>query len=141
MSERVPIGSVVKTAGRWVLGVFLIVAGSSHLTWNRTAFLAQVPTWLPVNADAVVLISGAIEILLGLALLFAVRHRIRVGWIVAAFFVAIFPGNVSQFMTHTNSFGLDTDRDRGIRLLFQPLLVAWALWSTRPVRVGHGRSG
>ena len=53
-----------------------------------------------------------------------------VGWLTAAFFVAIFPGNVSQFLTGTDGFGLDSDAARAIRLLFQPLLVVWALWCT-----------
>jgi uncharacterized membrane protein len=53
-----------------------------------------------------------------------------VGWITAAFFVIIFPGNISQYVNHINGFGMTTDQARGIRLLFQPVLVAWALWST-----------
>jgi uncharacterized membrane protein len=102
----------------------------SHLTFNREAFQAQVPEWLPLDDDFVVLASGVVEIALGTALLTVKSKRTLVGWIVAAFFVAIFPGNISQLATHTNSFGLNTDTSRGIRLIFQPLLVLWALWST-----------
>jgi uncharacterized membrane protein len=113
-----------------LLGMLLLVAGVSHLTTNRTAFLAQVPEWVPLPGDVVVVASGIVEIVLGLALLVLWRYRVPVGWLVAAFFVAIFPGNVSQFVTETDSFGLDSQLTRGIRLLFQPLLVLWALWST-----------
>ena len=84
-----------------------------------------------MDADVVVVVSGIIEIALGLSLLFLRKRRTYVGWIVAAFFVGIFPGNISQLVTHTDSFGLDSDRSRGIRLVFQPVLVAWALWCTR----------
>jgi uncharacterized membrane protein len=49
---------------------------------------------------------------------------------VAAFFVVIFPGNISQFVSGTPGFGLDSDAARFIRLLFQPVLVVWALWCT-----------
>jgi uncharacterized membrane protein len=122
--------STAQNIGRWALGGMLIVAGTSHLTWNRKAFLAQVPTWIPMDADTVVLASGVVEILLGLSLLILRKRRVAVGWIVAAFFVAIFPGNISQLMTHTDSFGLDTDAKRAGRLVFQPLLVVWSLWST-----------
>jgi uncharacterized membrane protein len=122
--------STAQNVGRWALGGMLIVAGTSHLTWNRKAFLAQVPTWIPIDADTVVLASGVVEIVLGLSLLVLRTRRVPVGWIVAAFFVAIFPGNISQLMTHTDSFGLDTDAKRGARLVFQPLLVLWSLWST-----------
>ena len=122
--------SVARHVARIVLGAFLVAAGVSHLTVNRTAFLAQVPEWLPLPGDFIVVASGVVEIVLGLALLVLWRYRVPVGWLVAAFFVAIFPGNVSQFVTETDSFGLNSQLSRGIRLLFQPLLVLWALWST-----------
>ncbi|WP_174235665.1 MULTISPECIES: DoxX family membrane protein [Cryobacterium] len=122
--------SLPRTTARLILGAFLLLAGISHLTWNRTAFLAQVPQWVPTDGDFVVVASGIVEIVLGIALLTLARRRAQVGWIVAAFFVAIFPGNISQFVTGTDSFGLDSDLGRGIRLAFQPLLVLWALWCT-----------
>jgi uncharacterized membrane protein len=101
-----------------------------HLTVARAEFQAQVPEWLPLDADFVVVASGIVEIALGLGLIVLRKYRVIVGWLTAAFFVAIFPGNISQFITGTDAFGLDTDLARGIRLLFQPLLVLWALWCT-----------
>ncbi len=53
-----------------------------------------------------------------------------IGWLTAIFFVAIFWGNISQFVNGVDAFGLDTGAERFVRLLFQPLLVAWALLST-----------
>jgi uncharacterized membrane protein len=122
--------TIVRTIFRVALGAFLLMAGIGHLTTAREAFLAQVPTWLPLEGDFVVVASGIVEIILGAALLALGRYRVQVGWIVAAFFVAIFPGNISQLVTQTDSFGLNTDLDRTIRLFFQPVLVLWALWST-----------
>ena len=113
-----------------ILGIALAYAGIGHLTTNRTEFQAQVPTILKSWADFVVLASGVVEIVLGLCLIFLWRYRAAVGWVVAAFFVAIFPGNISQYLNHVDAFGLDSDRARFIRLFFQPLLVLWALWST-----------
>ena len=113
-----------------VLGLALTYAGIGHLTTNRTEFQAQVPTILKSIADFVVLASGVVEIVLGLSLIFLWRYRVTVGWVVAAFFVAIFPGNISQYVNQVDAFGLDSDRARFIRLFFQPLLVIWALWST-----------
>ncbi len=121
---------IVRTIFRVWLGVTLLFAGISHLTWARVEFLAQVPTWLPLDGDLVVVLSGLVEIALGAALILARRYRVAVGWIVAAFFVAIFPGNISQYVNGIDAFGLDTDQARAIRLLFQPVLVVWALWST-----------
>ena len=122
--------SLPRLLGRLILGALLLLAGISHLTFNREAFQAQVPFWVPLGPDLVVVLSGIVEIILGIALLALHRWRVVVGWIVAAFFVAIFPGNISQFVTATDSFGLNSDLSRGIRLAFQPLLVLWALWAS-----------
>lgn len=119
-----------RTIGRWALGGALLVAGTGHLTAQREEFQAQVPDWFPVGADAVVVASGVVEITLGLALLLLRRRRTAVGWVVAGFFVVIFPGNVAQLVEGTDAFGLDSDLKRAFRLPFQPVLVAWALWST-----------
>ncbi len=119
-----------RSIARLVLGGFLCFAGLSHLSFARAAFHAQVPPWLPLNADFVIGASGVVEILLGAGLMLLPRWRVPLGWVVAVFFVLIFPGNISQFVTHTAAFGLNSDLARGIRLLFQPLLVAWAVWCT-----------
>lgn len=122
--------SKAQTIGRIILGLILLTAGIGHLSWARVEFLAQVPDWVPLNGDLVVILSGIVEISMGLSLVFWSSQRIRIGWIAALFFVLVFPGNISQLITHTNAFGLNSDLLRGIRLLFQPVLVIWALWST-----------
>ena len=124
-----------KSFARFALGIALGYAGFTHLTSSRLEFQAQVPNWVPFSADFVVLASGVVEIVLGLSLIFLVKYLVQVGWVVAAFFVAIFPGNISQYVNGIDAFGLDTDRARLIRLFFQPLLVLWALWATGALRV------
>ena len=119
-----------KHLARTLLGAALTYAGITHLTTNRKEFLAQVPTWVPLDADFVVVASGVVEIILGLSLIILIKHQVKIGWITAAFFVAIFPGNISQYVNGIDAFGLDSDRARLIRLFFQPLLVIWALWCT-----------
>ena len=123
--------SPIRTGAKVLLGSALVFAGVSHLTRAREEFQAQVPEWVPLDKDTVVLASGVVEIGLGASLVLARRRSPLVGAAAAAFFTAIFPGNVSQYLTKTSAFGLDTDRKRAVRLVFQPLLVAWALWSTR----------
>ena len=118
-----------------LLGATLIYTGTLHLTTSRIEFQAQVPTWVPFSPDFVVLASGVIEIALGLSLISLQRRR-EVGIATAVFFIAIFPGNISQFVNGIDAFGLDSDRARAIRLLFQPLLVLWALWSTTAMPKG-----
>lgn len=119
-----------RDVGRYALGATLVFAGASHLTFQRDEFQAQVPDWFPIKADVVVVASGFVEIALGLALLLLGRRRVPVGWVVAGFFVVIFPGNIAQWTEGNDAFGLDTGAKRFTRLLFQPLLVVWALWST-----------
>ncbi len=129
---------LIRKATQVLLGASLMYAGITHLTTSRLEFQAQVPGWVPLSADFVVLASGVVEILLGLSLA-SLRKRKEVGIATALFFIAIFPGNISQYVNGIDAFGLDTDRARAIRLFFQPLLVLWALWSTgawRSIRSG-----
>jgi len=130
MSNEINKTSKAQTAGRIILGLFISLAGIGHLTFQRQEFLAQVPPWLPIEPDLVVVLSGIIEILLGVSLLFLAKYRTTVGWVVAAFFVAVFPGNIAQLVEHRDAFGLNSDLLRWIRLPFQPLLILLALWST-----------
>jgi uncharacterized membrane protein len=126
--------SVPATIARVALGLALVGAGVSHLTVAREEFQAQVPDWFPVDEDVTVLASGAVEIALGASLVVLSRWKVAVGLVAAAFFVVIFPGNVAQWMEGKDGFGLDTDAKRFGRLFFQPVLVAWALWSTGALR-------
>ena len=125
---------LLRSVSQVALGVVLLSAGVSHLTVSRIEFQAQVPTWLPLDPDFVVISSGIVEILLGLALITLWPLRKRVGLVTALFFVAIFPGNINQFVNGIDAFGLNSDSARAARLLFQPVLVLWALWSTGALR-------
>lgn len=123
----------MRAFARWLLAAGMVFAGVGHLFWARREFQAQVPGFAAkvIDKDAVVVASGAVEIMLGASLIALPRSRRTIGAILAAFFVAVFPGNVEQFTHRRNGFGLDTDVARLVRLFFQPLLVCWALWSTR----------
>ena len=123
----------IKLILRVLLVLFMTFAGISHLTLARQEFVAQVPTWIqfsPGFTDFVVLVSGVVEIALGLGMIFLWKYKAQVGALLAIFFVLIFPGNINQYVNHISAFGLDTDQARLIRLFFQPVLILWALWST-----------
>jgi len=123
--------TLIQNIFRILLAFFMIYAGLSHLTFNRVAFQAQVPDWLPLSKDLIVILSGIVEIVLGLGLAFWKKQRARFGWALAIFFVLIFPGNVAQYINGTDAFGvLNSDRARLGRLFFQPVLIVWALWSS-----------
>ncbi len=122
------MSSPLRTAARLLLGSAMVGAGVLHLTAQREEFQAQVPDWFPLDDDLVVVGSGVVEIGLGAAFVALPRRRRLVGALLAAFFVVIFPGNVAQYVEGTDAFGLETDRARLVRLFFQPVLVAWALF-------------
>ena len=121
---------ILRKLPQMVLGLALAYAGVGHLTTSRQEFQAQVPTLFKDYADFVVLSSGVVEIALGVGLIALWKYRVQIGWVVAAFFVAIFWGNISQYINGVDAFGLNSDSARLIRLFFQPLLVIWALGST-----------
>lgn len=128
--EGKPATSKPRTAVRMALGAFLGFAGVSHLTVARGEFQAQVPNFVQLDPDFVVLASGFAEITLGAALILLAKRRVPVGWVVALFFIAVFPGNLAQWLHARDGFGLDTDTKRLVRLFFQPVLVAAVLWAT-----------
>lgn len=130
--------SPLRTLARWSLAGAMVFAGLTHLFWGRKEFEAQVPDWTTrgtgFDKDDVVIVSGVLEVMLGASLVVLPGSRRTLGNFLAAFFVAIFPGNVEQYLKKRDGFGLDTDRKRFLRLFFQPVLVAVALWSTRDGR-------
>lgn len=113
---------------RGALAAFMVVAGIGHFVAHES-FLQQTPTWLPARS-AIVWVSGVVEIAFGVGLVAAPRYRRQVGWALAAFLLAVFPGNVHQAVAGNDAFGLDTPTGRWVRLLFQPVLIFLALWST-----------
>ncbi|TIC81567.1 hypothetical protein [Nocardioides sp. GY 10127] len=125
---------MLRTVARIVLGSLMAAVGIAHLTVLREEFQAQVPDWFPVDDDRVVLGSGVAEVALGSAFVLLPRHKRLVGGLLAAFYVAIFPGNLAQWIEQTDAFGLTSDRARFLRLFFQPVLIAWALWAGRTLQ-------
>ena len=126
-----PHTTTLQNVTRGLLGTFMVVAGTGHLTFARQDFRAQVPDFVPEDKNTVVLQSGVVEIALGLALLLLKgKNQRRMGIGLAAFYAAVFPGNIHQYKQHLSAFGLDTDTRRLIRLFFQPVLIGAALYST-----------
>ena len=115
---------------RILLGIFMITAAIGHFTFQRDDFQAQVPNWVPLDKDLVVILSGIVEIALGLRMIFLTRYKVQVGIALAVFYVLVFPGNIAQYLNGTSAFGLDTDQARLMRLFFQPVLIFLTLWST-----------
>ena len=135
-----PHTTTLQNVARGILGTFMVFAGTGHLTFARREFQAQVPDFVPLNKDTVVLQSGVVEIALGLALLLLKgKNRRRIGTGLAAFYAAVFPGNVHQYTERISAFGLNTDAKRLARLFFQPVLMGAALYSTGALQAPQKR--
>ncbi|MBL87832.1 MAG: hypothetical protein CMO82_14410 [Winogradskyella sp.] len=114
---------------RIILGAAMVFAAIGHFTFLRVEWQAQVPNWVPMDKNLVVILSGIVELTLGLSMIFLTKYKVHVGWALAIFYVLIFPGNIAQYVNKTD-FIITSDTARFVRLLFQPVLVVWALWST-----------
>lgn len=129
--------STIQNILRILLGAFMLYAGIGHLTFLRIEFQAQVPTWITTDSqfmDFIVLASGIIEVIFGILMIWGGKIKVYTGIALAIFYVLIFPGNINQYVNQIDSFGLDTDKQRLIRLFFQPVLIIWALWSTAAIK-------
>ena len=132
--------TLIQNVMRTVLGFLMIFAAFGHFTFQRIDFQAQVPDWIPLNKDIVVILSGMFEVLLGLGMIFWAKQKLKIGIALATFFLLVFPGNIAQYLNGTDAFGLNSDQARLIRLFFQPLLMIWALWSTGVLRYMRDRN-
>lgn len=124
---------MLRAAARWTLALALGAIGVLHFTGTR-GFRVVVPDWATrltrLDKDAIVLASGTAELALASGLIALPRERRRIGLATAAFFLAVFPGNVHQWRTRRSTPGLDTDGRRLGRLFVQPVLMLWAVWAT-----------
>jgi len=120
----------MKTALRWLLTVFMVVAGVNHFL-RPDDYVAMMPGYLPAPLELVYL-SGVAEILGGLGLILE-RTRRAAAWGLIALLVAVFPANLNMAVHHLPLAGrpLPTWALWG-RLPLQLVLIAWAYWYTRP---------
>lgn len=123
---------------RIFLGIFMITAAIGHFTFQRDDFQAQVPNWIPLDKDLVVILSGIVEMAIGLAVVFMTNHKVKIGIFLAIFYVIVFPGNIAQYLNGIDALGMNTDQARLIRLFFQPVLIFLTLWSSGAIAFFKG---
>ena len=115
---------MIRALARWILALALGAIGIVHFVSTR-GFRVVVPDWATkatrLDKDAIVIASGAAEVALAVGLLALPKERRRMGFATAAFFVAVFPGNVHQWRTRRSTPGLDTEARRFGRLFLQPV--------------------
>ena len=109
-------------------GVFMFVSGYGHLFLAAEEIELLVPAWSPISPKAMVIVTGYIEITIGLAFIF-LRSKIHiVGWILVVFLILVFPGNLYQYSNEIDAFGLNTPGKRLARLFLQPFIILWVLY-------------
>lgn len=117
----------VKTISRYVLAVFMIVAGVLHFV-NEDFYLRIMPPYLPAYR-LLVFLSGVAEVLVGVMLL--IPRLSQVGaWSAILLLIAVFPANIYVYQ---NPEVLPAPSWLHLlRLPLQGVFIAWAWWHTRP---------
>jgi len=118
--------------GLYLCALLYIAAGINHFV-NAEMYLRTMPPYLPAH-EALVALSGVIEIVLGVALVLRPKTRLRVwaAWGIVLLLIAVFPANIQTYLNMKATadprltFAL-------VRLPLQLPLIAWAWAYTRPM--------
>ena len=111
------------------MSLLYVIVGIKHFT-NTDFFVAIVPAIINWKEEAV-LISGAIEVTLGVLLLFNQTRRLA-AWGIIILLIAVFPANIYLCISDfaRNTIGISKDQAL-FRLPFQIPLMIIAYWYTK----------
>ena len=115
---------MIKIILLYIMAALYVAAGVNHFI-NPRVYLKIMPPYLPAPT-VLNYLSGAAEIILGVALLFPTA-RPWAAWGIIALLVAVFPANL--YMYQHNTFGIPAWVLLA-RLPLQLVLIAWAWWYT-----------
>ncbi|WP_435011763.1 DoxX family protein [Tundrisphaera lichenicola] len=111
----------LRLAGKVLFASLFIAAGVGHFL-ATDFFLKVMPPYLPYPRE-LVLLSGAIEMMLGILLMIPRTSRLA-GWGLIALLIAVFPANIHVYL-HRDAFPLP-GIVHALRLPAQGLLIYWA---------------
>lgn len=114
----------------YLMALLYVLAGVNHIV-NPEFYLPIMPSYVPWHAE-LVLISGIIEIILGLLLLYPAT-RTTAAWLIILLLIAVFPANWQ--MAH--DFYLQDHPYLWlaiVRLPLQIVLIWWAWLYTKTVK-------
>jgi len=120
-------------------GIFYVGGGINHFA-NTDFYMPMMPPYLPWHL-ALICLSGAAEIVLGVAVFVPSLRRLA-AWGIILLLIAVFPANL-HIALHNVPLG---GRAQGlgiwnwVRLPFQAVLIAWASWYTREERSATTRT-
>ena len=119
-------GETMRTLFRWLLAAIFAFVGVVHLA-QPGIFLPIVPDWVPMPRLTIEA-TGACE-LAGAAGLLTRRARRLAGVMLALYAVCVFPANIKHAIDDVPVNGVHLGLWYHVpRLLFQPVIVWWALF-------------
>ncbi|MBY0524151.1 MAG: DoxX family membrane protein [Gemmataceae bacterium] len=116
-----------KSVARWAFGILFVLAGINHFV-QPDFYVKIMPPYLPWHR-ALVAVSGAAEVVLGVLLLIP-RWTMLAAWALIALLVAVFPANV-HMAWNAELYPTIPPPVLWARLPLQGLLIALAYWFTR----------
>jgi uncharacterized membrane protein len=119
--------AVAHLVGKCVYGVMFVAAGVMHFV-SPGFYMKIMPPYLPYQRT-LVLLSGGIEIALGVLLLIPDTSR-WAAWGLIALLIAVFPANIYMYK-NAKEFSI-SPLILFLRLPLQGLLILWAYAYTRP---------
>jgi uncharacterized membrane protein len=131
--------ATIRAVMRWILAAFYAAAGTAHL-WAPDKLLAITPSWVPF-AREVIFITGLCELAGAVALVMKPLRR-PAGLALAAYAICVWPANLKHAIDGVDlSFVANSWLYHGPRLLFQPVLVWWALYCADIIDWPWSRAG
>lgn len=120
--------TTIQTLVLWLLAAVFIVAGIAHFTFLRRDFARIIPPIIPYK-DALVLLTGLLEILGGIGLLLPQTVR-WAGIALILYLIAVFPANIYG-ARHRIPIRRYPHPSVATRLPFQIILIVLLWWATQ----------
>jgi uncharacterized membrane protein len=113
----------------WIMAAFYVLAGAMHFI-RPDVYMPMMPPYLPWHRG-LILLSGAAEVALGIAVLNA-RLRPLAAWGIILLLIAVFPANIHIALNNVPLFGNPVGAGiwNWVRLPLQAVLALWAWWYT-----------
>ena len=118
--------NILYVSFKYLLGLVLVLSGIVHFI--KTEFYVQImPSFLPFS-EALVYISGLVEIVLGLLLCYCKTTQ-KAAFGIIILFIAIFPANINMYFNHERF--ANSELELLLRLPVQFILIYWAYLYTK----------
>ena len=113
------------------MSLLYVIVGIKHFT-NTDFFVNIVPSIINYKEE-VVLVSGLIEVILGILLLFNQTRKFA-AWGIILLLIAVFPANIYLYLSETARDTLSISKNQALyRLPFQIPLMIISYWHSKEI--------